>query len=121
MVERFPAGSRCFRRYQLKCDGGQGSAGKRFNNAHGRSAGCTDTNNNSDDFKQGSPTPRNTHSPINPCSPITLRPTPQFAAIGVTNAASFTAGAIAPGEIITIFGSNLGPQTKSLGGTRVFF
>ena len=36
-------------------------------------------------------------------------PPPVVAA--VTNAASFLAGAVAPGELVTIFGSNLGPDT----------
>jgi uncharacterized protein (TIGR03437 family) len=34
-------------------------------------------------------------------------PTPMFTAAGVVNAASFTGGAVAPGEIISIFGTNL--------------
>lgn len=36
---------------------------------------------------------------------------PYFTAAGVANAGSFKAGAIAPGEIITIFGCNIGPDT----------
>ncbi len=43
-----------------------------------------------------------------PSSPLTLSvgtPVPQISAI--TNAASFATGAVAPGEIVTIFGSNL--------------
>ena len=53
---------------------------------------------------------------------------------GVTNAASFQSGPVAPGEAITIFGTNLGPATaavasygadralpQTLGGTRVLF
>ena len=51
-----------------------------------------------------------------------------------TNAASYAAGAVAPGEIVTIFGSSLGPSIPvnlhmtsagtldtALGGTQVFF
>jgi uncharacterized protein len=35
--------------------------------------GCTDTNNNSTDFSSGSPNPRNTASPLNPCAgPLTV-------------------------------------------------
>lgn len=59
----------------------------------------------------------------------------KFAAAGVSNAASFGGGSIAPGEIITIFGSGFGPTSvvglqlsgdkKSVltvaGGTRVLF
>jgi uncharacterized protein (TIGR03437 family) len=36
---------------------------------------------------------------------------PAFTAAGVVNAASYAGGAVAPGEIVTIFGSNLGPST----------
>ena len=52
----------------------------------------------------------------------------------VTNAASYAQGAVAPGEIVTIFGSGIGPSTlvnmhitdsgtvdTNLGGTQVFF
>ncbi len=38
------------------------------------SGGCTDTNNNRADFSVGSPTPRNSHSPINLCSPLPSKP-----------------------------------------------
>ena len=65
-------------------------------------------------------------------------PAPVITAEGFTNAASFrgslTEGGIAPGEIVTIFGTNLGPAaavtlqldgrgfvSNRLGGTRVFF
>ena len=58
---------------------------------------------------------------------------PSFAAQGAVNAASYQPGAIAPGELITIFGSALGPATLAqpavnsgvvdtiAGGTRVLF
>ncbi|MGA8582145.1 MAG: BACON domain-containing carbohydrate-binding protein [Bryobacteraceae bacterium] len=61
-------------------------------------------------------------------------PVPQVA--GVTSAASFLVGPVSPGDIISIFGSNLGPAlpgvgaqlnsagtalTTTLGGTQVFF
>jgi uncharacterized protein (TIGR03437 family) len=45
-----------------------------------------------------------------PSSPITLTigtPAPGFTAAGVVNAATFAAGPVAPGEIISIFGTNL--------------
>jgi len=61
-------------------------------------------------------------------------PKPVFTAGSITNAASFQSGSIAPGEMITIFGSNLGPAhltplytvdatdiSKSISGTRVLF
>jgi uncharacterized protein (TIGR03437 family) len=59
--------------------------------------------------------------------------TPAFTAAGVVNSASGTAGPVAPGEILVIYGSNLGPQLTTLvldangrvasmlGGTRVLF
>jgi uncharacterized protein (TIGR03437 family) len=45
-----------------------------------------------------------------PSSPVTFTigtPAPGFTAAGVVNAATFTGGPVAPGEIITIFGTNL--------------
>jgi len=45
-----------------------------------------------------------------PSNPVTLTigtPTPTFTAASVVNAASFAGGPVAPGEIISIFGSNL--------------
>ncbi len=55
-----------------------------------------------------------------PSSPITLIvgvPAPQFTAASVVNAASYTGGAVAPGEIVTIFGSNFG----TMANTQVLF
>jgi len=59
---------------------------------------------------------------------------PVFSASGVVNAASFQGGAVAPGEIVTIFGSGIGPATlvglqvtpsrmvdSNLADTRVLF
>ncbi len=43
-------------------------------------------------------------------------PAPLFSSGSVTNAASFLSGAVAPGEIVSIFGSNLGPDQGVLGG-----
>jgi uncharacterized protein (TIGR03437 family) len=45
-----------------------------------------------------------------PSNPITLTigtPVPMFTAAGVVNAATFAAGPVSPGEIISIFGTNL--------------
>jgi uncharacterized protein (TIGR03437 family) len=45
-----------------------------------------------------------------PSSPLTLTigtPAPQLTAASITNAANFTSGPVAPGEIISIFGMNL--------------
>jgi uncharacterized protein (TIGR03437 family) len=44
-------------------------------------------------------------------------PAPLFTSMSVVNAASYVAGAIAPGEIVTVFGSNFGAQ----GSTQVLF
>jgi uncharacterized protein (TIGR03437 family) len=59
---------------------------------------------------------------------------PAFTAAGLVNAASYTAGAVSPGEIVAIFGDNLGPPSiagaeldssgrlaTDLASTRVFF
>jgi uncharacterized protein (TIGR03437 family) len=58
---------------------------------------------------------------------------PAFSAAGVVNAASYGGGGLAPGEIVTIFGSGLGPSTlqtasyvgnqlqQTVAGTTVFF
>jgi uncharacterized protein (TIGR03437 family) len=43
-------------------------------------------------------------------------PAPLFSSSSVTNAASFLAGSVAPGEIVSIFGSNLGPEQGVAGG-----
>ena len=63
-----------------------------------------------------------------------FEPPPLFTEQGVVNAASFESGPVAPGEIITIFGTNLGPPTlaglqltadgrvdTSIADTRVWF
>jgi uncharacterized protein (TIGR03437 family) len=58
---------------------------------------------------------------------------PDFTSAGLVNAASMQTGAVAPGEVITLFGSNLGPATLQkpavtggqvgtiAGGTRFLF
>jgi hypothetical protein len=61
-------------------------------------------------------------------------PTPAITAAGVVNAANFAGGAVAPGEMVTIFGSDLGPTqialasyqlsgylARSVGDAKVFF
>lgn len=45
------------------------------------SGGCSDTDNNSADFASGAPTPRNTASPLNPCS---VSPTPNLSIADVS-------------------------------------
>ncbi len=58
---------------------------------------------------------------------------PQFTATSVSNNGSFTGGSVAPGELVAIFGTNLGPAapqvlrvssglvTTNLGGVQVLF
>jgi hypothetical protein len=59
---------------------------------------------------------------------------PQISTAGLLNAASFLPGAVAPGEIVTLFGQGIGPAelvqlevspdgsvSRSLGGVRVLF
>jgi uncharacterized protein (TIGR03437 family) len=67
-----------------------------------RQAGCLAEHNNSTDFVLGAPAPRTMRSPMAPCSTA-----PAIQTGGVINAASRVAGAVAPGEMITIRGSNL--------------
>jgi uncharacterized protein (TIGR03437 family) len=65
---------------------------------------------------------------------LTIVQVPIISANGILNAASYATGGVAPGEMITIFGSGLGPATlaplatdargyvaTSLGGTQVLF
>ena len=67
-------------------------------------------------------------------TPIRLAGSPHISVEGFTNAANFLAGPVAPGEIVSIFGSDLGPTTgagarltaegrldTSVGGTQVLF
>ena len=67
-------------------------------------------------------------------SRVVLSGGPVFAAAGVVNAASFQGGPVAPGEIVTFFGSGIGPATltglrltpaglidNTLADTRVLF
>ncbi len=102
-----------------------------------RSNGCADTSNNSADFSVVSPAPRNRGSGTNLCSPLPPAPPtgPQITETGVVNAASYAGGPVAPGEIVTVFGTGIGPTalatlevtpdklwvTKTLAGTRVLF
>ena len=69
----------------------------------------------------------------NPAGLISAAALPTFSAASVTNAASMAAGSVAPGELISIFGQNLGPNTPqglqlangnvttSLAGVQVLF
>jgi hypothetical protein len=55
-----------------------------------------------------------------PSSPVTFTigtPAPLFTAAGVVNAASFSGGPVAPGEIVSIFGTNL-TRTVTFDGSR---
>ena len=102
-----------------------------------QSNGCTDTSNNLNDFTTGTPNPRNSGSSANLCSASQAPPpsSTQPVVAAIVNAATFSAGPIAPGEIVTIFGTNLGPSylttlqlsadgrqvATSLVGTEVLF
>ena len=52
---------------------------------------------------------------LTPAQIITQSPPPQAIGVAVANAASSLAGPLAPGEIFTIFGQNLGPATAAAG------
>ncbi len=64
-----------------------------------------------------------------PVADTITKPPPADPGITIVNAASLRTGAVAPGEIATIFGSGIGPATgvaaslpnASLGGTQVLF
>ncbi len=70
---------------------------------------------------------------IRVAEPCAGQTTPCISAAGITNSASFLAGAVAPGEIVTLFGVAIGPQQgvflsnnsgaigTTLAGTRVLF
>ena len=115
----------------------QGSSAPVLSNATAairNGGGCTNTHNNAKDFTEASPAPRNSKSPLHLCAPAQPA-NPRISAAGVSNAASFVSSSIAPGEILTIFGSGMGPTslqglqltssgsaiTSSLAGTQVFF
>lgn len=114
----------------------EGSPAEALNNITAllrRSNGCTDTDHNAADFVSGAPTPRNRASSLNPCSVSSSGPV--ISAAGMGSAASLVAGPVAPGEIVIIYGSGLGPHvlqslqlspdgqsiTNSLAGTQVLF
>ncbi|MBS1859622.1 MAG: hypothetical protein JST11_29900 [Acidobacteria bacterium] len=92
--------------------------------------GCVDTHNNATDFQLAAPAPRNSASPLTPCSTA-----PVLRANGILNSASYLFGAIAPGELLAVFGTKLGPEagaagqltadktrfTTELAGVRVLF
>ncbi len=84
----------------------------------------------------------NSNDPAYPAQTVALTGTavapaasgaPSITAAGVVNAASFLGGSIAPGELVTIFGSNFGPSqiatlqvsngavTTNVGNTQVLF
>ena len=97
------------------------------------SNGCTDTDNNAADFLTGVPSPRNRETALNACSSFPRNPV--ISAAGIRSAASLLAGPISPGEVVFIYGSQMGPAfvrslelssdgqtvTNSLAGTRVLF
>jgi uncharacterized protein (TIGR03437 family) len=58
--------------------------------------------------------PDNASSPVQIVVTFTVS-VGQPAITGVTNAASFAPGAVAPGELVTIFGNNIGPATSVTG------
>jgi uncharacterized protein (TIGR03437 family) len=63
-----------------------------------------------------------TSDPSNVLSVAVGTPPPQFSAGGIVNSASFASGAVAPGEIVTIFGTNLTDKVTfdSIPATLVF-
>ena len=86
------------------------------------------------DFRTGSMTIAGQTFPVTQGTSGSGTSAPVFTPQGVVNAASLQSGAVAPGELITIFGSNIGPATLQkpaptasgqldtiAGGTRILF
>src|ERR1051325_9644669 len=78
--------------------------------------GCTDTNDNSDDFDTGTPNPRNTSSPVNNCA--------LFGGVGSANPASVQPGDsstltvnVTPGSNPTSTGIAVVADLSSIGGS----
>ncbi|MDH4103423.1 MAG: ExeM/NucH family extracellular endonuclease [Thermoleophilia bacterium] len=91
--------------------------------------GCTDTDNNATDFTVGTPTPRNTASPLNVCAsdsaPSVSTTTPTNGAVGVALTADVTIDFSEPvnvsGSWFDISCSTSGSHTASVsGGTTSF-
>ncbi len=74
-----------------------------------KGAGCTETQNNGTDFVLAPPALRNSQTALAPCSQA-----PVINTGGIVNAATLQAGPIAPGELLTILGSYLGPTGVSV-------
>jgi uncharacterized protein (TIGR03437 family) len=78
-------------------------------------------------------TPPTTPPTTPPVTPPPAETVPKFTAAGVVNAASFQAGSVSPGQLVTIFGSDMGPEAltffqlvgeripTAVAGTRVLF
>lgn len=70
--------------------------------------GYVENHNNATDFQLAAPEPRNSHTPHSACST-----TPVIRSNGVVNAASSLVGPVAPGELLTVLGTNLGPTQET--------
>ena len=89
------------------------------------SNGCADTDNNSVDFTSGAPAPRNTASPLNPCSALT---SPSGAGASVPSSAEpgdsvRLTVAVTPGSNPTSTGMSVSGNLSLIGGssTQPFF
>jgi len=57
---------------------------------------------------------QNPQSPLSNVLVVSVgQPAPQFTAASVVNAASYAGGGVAPGEIVTVYGSNFGTQANA--------
>ena len=84
-------------------------------------SGCTDTNNDSTDFAPGTPNPRNTASPLNPCALAltitTASPLPN-GTVGQPYSVTFAAsGGTGTGYVFTMVGGTLPPGLGLAGAT----
>ena len=73
--------------------------------------GCTDTDNNAADFTTGTPTPRNSASPVNLCAPPT---TPFITATPSPVSLSYTAGSGPASQVVTVNAGNLTPAAGNI-------
>lgn len=83
-------------------------------------SGCSETDNNSVDFASGPPNPRNTASPLNPCTPTTTNPSgvgsanPEFVLPGEFTLLTVT---VTPGTNPTSTGIAATADLTSIGGS----
>ena len=74
--------------------------------------GCTDTDDNAADFTTGTPTPRNSASPVNLCNPVSVQPT--ITATPNSLNIAYTQGNGPASTTVLVSGSNLNVATGTV-------